>query len=246
MISHILLDIEGTTCPISFVSEILFPYASEHLSSFLVQHGCEAEVQDILAATSKAWSEDTDPEARELRKKSDASAADYLKLLIRRDRKFTPLKDLQGRIWLQGYRASDLRAPLFEDVAPALQRWHQRGFCLSVYSSGSVEAQQLLYTYSTAGDLSPLFSHWFDTRTGAKQESNSYELIAEMMRCPSGNILFISDSIEELHAANMAGLRVLFSDRPGNPRRDAGPFSRITDYWQLYPEPSSKQPQIIP
>jgi len=245
-ISHLLLDIEGTTCPVSFVAEVLFPYAAEQLAPFVQQKAGDPGLEALLADVREAWRQDPDPEARALLKRAQqdgstaesrppatASTTDYLQLLIRQDRKLTALKDLQGLIWRGGYGAGELVAPLYPDVPPALQRWSHAGVVLGVYSSGSVEAQQLLYGHSQAGNLCPLFSHWFDTRTGAKTNPESYHQIAETMHVPSRAILFVSDALGECEAAAAAGMAVLFSKRAGNPQQDAGPFPAISDYSNL-------------
>ena len=152
-------------------------------------------------------------------------------------RKLAELKDLQGLLWAEGYASGDLKGPLFRDVAPALRRWHQQGAVLAVYSSGSVAAQQLLYGHSTDGDLRNLFSHWFDTRTGPKQDVGSYRAISEAMGVGSAKVLFISDSLMECEAAHAAKMQVLFSDREGNPGRDNGSFERISTYEDLQLNP---------
>lgn len=232
-ITHLLLDIEGTTCPVSFVAEVLFPYARQALGPFLQRHGAEPEVAALLQEVETAWRQDPHPEAQALGKTGDLGA--YLEWLIDHDIKLTPLKDLQGRIWADGYGSGAITAPLFADVAEALRRWHGAGLQLAVYSSGSVPAQQLLYRHSNSGDLTGLFSHWFDTRVGAKQQPDSYRKIAEAMGVEPSGVLFISDALAELEAAHGAGMAVLLSDRPGNPNRDSGPFERISDYSQLHP-----------
>ena len=244
-ITHLLLDIEGTTCPVSFVAEVLFPYARERLQPYLEAHGHEPEVMALVDDTRKLWLADPSASAQELLATSGATApADssagrasqvvpYLRWLIDHDVKATPLKDLQGRIWSEGYASAEIVAPLFSDVPDALQRWHEQGLVLGVYSSGSVPAQKLLYQHSQAGDLTTLFSHWFDTRTGTKQETGSYATIAAEMGTAPSSVLFVSDSLAELHAADAASMAVLFSDRDGNPGRDSGSFARISDYSQL-------------
>ncbi|MFZ9148965.1 MAG: acireductone synthase [Vulcanococcus sp.] len=242
-ITHLLLDIEGTTCPVSFVAEVLFPYASAQMGAYLAAQAHDPEVGQLLQAVDEAWAIDRDPEAQKLRHtwsatESNASTeglAEYLQQLIRRDIKLTALKDLQGRIWRAGYASGEIVAPLFADVPAALERWHQQGYCLGVYSSGSVPAQQLLYGHCQSGDLRGLFSHWFDTRVGAKQEPNSYQAIAIEMQTAPSSVLFISDSLAELEAADQAGMQVLFSDREGNPGRESGRFERISDYGLLDP-----------
>lgn len=239
-ITHVLLDIEGTTCPVSFVAQVLFPYARSAMREFLERHADDPEIQRLVEQAKEFWLKDDHPHATALRNKlakanNSAAVAAYLENLIDRDVKLTALKDLQGRIWRSGYANGELIAPLYDDVAESLERWHQAGFVLAVYSSGSVAAQQLIYRHSNAGDLRALFSHWFDTRIGNKQEAASYQLIAAQMQISPKQILFISDSLSELEAAASASMRVLFSDRDGNPGRDSGRFERISDYRRLHP-----------
>lgn len=246
---HILLDIEGTTCPVHFVSDVLFPYAAREVSAFLSRHGHDSEIQSLLAELQTSWSQQEDPEACALLRDSvlantpkqsqreeaanhrpnDQTEAllTYIHWLIRRDLKVTAWKDLQGRIWQEGYARGELRANLFPEVSRTLRRWKEMGLELSVYSSGSVAAQQLLYGHSDAGDLRPLFSHWFDTRIGAKQEESSYRAILEVLGCIPAEVLFISDSTAELSAASAAGLQVIFSDRECNPQRLSDGFASI-------------------
>ena len=236
-ISHVLLDIEGTTCPVSFVAGTLFPYAAQHLESFVKSHRGETAVAELLTAAEETWKQDSNPEAQQLLAQPGAEVVAYLQLLIQQDRKLAELKDLQGLLWAEGYASGDLKGPLFRDVAPALRRWHQQGAVLAVYSSGSVAAQQLLYGHSTDGDLRNLFSHWFDTRTGAKQDAASYRAISKAMGVDSSKILFISDALLECEAAHAAKMQVLFSDREGNPGRDNGSFERISTYEDLQVNP---------
>jgi len=247
-ITHLLLDIEGTTCPVSFVAEVLFPYARQQLRPFLERRATEPAVAGLIEETEAAWALDPAPEAQALLQErngrvaisSDSAhhargiaVAAYLDWLIATDRKFTPLKELQGMLWQAGYASGQLQAPLFADVPDALQRWKRQGLTLAVYSSGSVPAQQLLYRYSNAGDLRSLFSHWFDTRTGPKQESQSYEQIAKAMAVDCRQVLFISDSPAEVKAAAAAGMAVRFSQREGNPHEQCEGFATISDYGQL-------------
>jgi len=241
-ITHVLLDIEGTTCPVSFVSEVLFPYAIASLEPYLEAHQGNADIAKLMLDVEIAWREDSHPEARGLLQQQDSAASlsvkslsAYLRQLIGRDIKLMPLKDLQGRIWRSGYASGELIAPLFDDVPRALRRWNDGGFTLAVYSSGSVPAQQLLYGHCHEGDLTGLFSHWFDTKTGPKQAQESYLTIATEMQTTPANVLFISDSLQELEAADTAGMKTLFSDREGNPAREAGRFARISDYSSLNP-----------
>jgi enolase-phosphatase E1 len=218
-IHHVLLDIEGTTCPVRFVSETLFPYAAEHMAGFLEARGEDGDVRELLAQVAEAWRDDPNTAAQDLLRVAplDISPASrvlpYLRWLIQEDRKLTPLKELQGLVWEAGYASGALQGPLYPDVAPALRRWREAGLGLAVYSSGSVRAQQLIYGHSNAGDLRGLFQHWFDTRIGSKQESASYRQILTILRAPAGSVLFISDSISELKAAATSGLAVLLCDR---------------------------------
>jgi enolase-phosphatase E1 len=241
-ISHILLDIEGTTCPFDFVKDTLFPYATDQLESFLAAEARNPQVGQLLRAIEHAWKHEDNQEALELlasaRLATNIPTAlrllPYLRWLIRCDKKLTPLKDLQGLIWERGYEAGHLCAPLFKDVPPALQRWKRMGIQLGVYSSGSVKAQQLLYAHSIAGNLQPLFSNWFDTRIGAKQEASSYTAIAIQLKAEPKHILFISDLIAELQAASAAGMHPLLSDRPGNPSREADTYPVARSFAALY------------
>lgn len=236
-ITHVLLDIEGTTCPVSFVSEVLFPYAAQRLEQFLHDHATEAEMQSLVAEVREAWRRDTEAHAAGLIWSSDGTVVPYLHWLIQVDRKLTALKDLQGRIWEAGYANGELVGPLFPDVPAALRRWKREGFTLGVYSSGSVPAQQLIYGHSNEGDLRPLFSHWFDTRIGLKQQAQSYQAISDQMGVPPAKVLFISDSVAELEAAKASGMAALFSHRKGNPQDDSGSFERINEFstLQLHP-----------
>ncbi|MCP9883128.1 acireductone synthase [Cyanobium sp. Alchichica 3B3-8F6] len=232
-VTHVLLDIEGTTCPVSFVSSTLFPYAAEQLEAFLDSHRNDLAVRSLLDEVEAAWRQDADPEAQALRQQGGVGTLAYLRWLIRRDRKLTPLKDLQGLVWEQGYRSGALTGPLFADVPGALRRWHGAGLVLAVYSSGSVAAQRLIYGHSNAGDLRPLFSHWFDTRIGPKQAPESYATIAAQLGVDPEQMLFVSDALTECQAAAAAGMQVVFSDREGNPGRDPGPFERIVSFNDL-------------
>jgi enolase-phosphatase E1 len=248
-ISHILLDIEGTTCPVSYVAETLFPYASANLAPYLETHQQEATIRALIHELETLWQQDTDQEAKDLLSRSRQSAEQssvrgilpYLKFLIRCDRKLTPLKDLQGKIWAEGYAKGELVGPLFEDVPTSLRRWQQGGMILAVYSSGSIAAQQLIYQHSNHGDLRFLFSHWFDTHTGSKHDPSSYTLIAEMMGCAPQAILFVSDSHSELQAASLSGLQVVCSHRETVEFEKREPYPTIQDFNQirlkLPPEP---------
>jgi enolase-phosphatase E1 len=242
-IRHVLLDIEGTTCPIHFVSEVLFPYASQQLLPFLTEHQSEAVVEKLLKEVQETLANDPSPEAialhsttaraTELESLPLQTLCSYLAWLIKTDRKVTALKELQGMIWEEGYQRGELIAPLFTDVPKALAEWHGKGIGLSVYSSGSVHAQKLLYAHSEFGDISNLFSQWFDTRTGPKNMASSYECIAKSLQTNPQEILFISDAVAELEAASSAKMAVLFSKRANNPQQDPNGFPTVEDYGTL-------------
>lgn len=196
MIQAIVTDIEGTTSSIDFVHETLFPYARQHLRSFLQAHGQEPAVQAELAAVAQEV-------GREL---SLDEAAEVLERWIDEDRKITPLKSLQGLIWAQGYAAGELQGHVYADTPECLRQWHEQGIRLYVYSSGSVAAQKLIFGHSSAGDLTPLFSGYFDTRIGAKRETSAYQAILAEIGLPADQVLFLSDIGAELDAAREAGL----------------------------------------
>ena len=215
-IQAILLDIEGTTTPISFVVETLFPYARRHLRKYLEQEHDEALFQRFRAE----WDVDRNNGApswadapRAARLESIAAYSDWL---MDRGRKSTALKILQGRIWEQGYTRGELVGAVFADVSPAFERWRSSGLQIGIFSSGSALAQKLLFRHSSAGDLSGHLRWYFDTTIGAKGDSESYRRIAAAMAISPDAILFVSDSLGELDAARSAGLYTLLSIRPGN------------------------------
>ncbi|WKA61577.1 acireductone synthase [Pectobacterium aroidearum] len=196
MIKAIVTDIEGTTSDIRFVHSVLFPYARERLADTVRQHGSDPEIAQALDALRQELSQpDADSE----------TLIAALNQFMDEDRKSTALKLLQGIIWRAGYRNDDFQGHLYPEVAAQLAAWQQQGLRLYVYSSGSVEAQQLLFGYSNAGDLRPLFSDYFDTRVGAKRETDSYRTIAQAIGLPAEQLLFLSDIRQELDAAQEAG-----------------------------------------
>ncbi|MDZ4730617.1 MAG: acireductone synthase [Xanthomonadales bacterium] len=205
MIRAIVTDIEGTTSSLSFVKDVLFPYARDRLPGFVREHGQESNVRKLLLQVSEVAGKELD----------DEQAVEQLRQWIDEDRKVTPLKALQGLIWEAGYRDGDFTGHVYADAAEYLRRWHEQGLRLYVYSSGSVYAQKLLFGHSDAGDLTPLFSGYFDTQVGAKQESGSYRAIAERIDLPADEILFLSDIEAELDAATEAGINTCWLVREG-------------------------------
>lgn len=204
----ILTDIEGTTSSISFVKDVLFPYARRALPGFVRARGQEPEVRRWLDAVATEHA-DVKPGAV----CSDDTIVEILQGMIDEDRKHTALKALQGMIWLDGYREADFTAHIYPDAAAQLRAWHEAGIPLAVYSSGSVPAQKLFFGHTDAGDLTALFGGWFDTEVGHKRAADSYREIARRLQRAPSDILFLSDVVEELDAAREAGLRTVLIDR---------------------------------
>lgn len=193
IIRAILLDIEGTTTPVTFVCDVLFPYARARLRAYLEAHATQPEIIADIAALRREHSADaqraaenpsqnpTPPPWPDNPARITEHAATFALWLMDRDRKSTPLKSLQGRIWQAGYESGELRGQLYPDVVPALARWRRHGRRIAIFSSGSVQAQQLLFRHSTAGDLTLYLDAFFDTTTGPKQQPESYLRIAAKM-----------------------------------------------------------------
>lgn len=206
MISMIVTDIEGTTSSISFVHDVLFPYASKHLESFILQNLNTPKVRAQL-----------DEVARAANLTASDSSAMIKQLLqwIKEDKKITPLKAIQGMIWQQGYTQGDFSGHVYDDAHEALLNWHATGIQLYVYSSGSVAAQKLLFGHTKFGNLNTLFSGHFDTLIGGKKETSSYVKISDHLSVPATEILFLSDIVEELDAAKEAGMQTYWLIREG-------------------------------
>ncbi len=208
----ILTDIEGTTTAIAFVKDTLFPFAEAALDGFLDAHGDDPPVAAILADVPGP----------------DQRAA--LRRWMAQDAKVTPLKALQGLIWRAGYEDGRLHGHLWPDVAPCLRAWSRAGLRLAVYSSGSVPAQKLLFGHSVAGDLTGLFTGFFDTAVGGKRDAASYATIAAGMHLPAREILFLSDIAEELDAAAAAGLQTCQLVRQADGTRPSARHAQATDF----------------
>jgi enolase-phosphatase E1 len=198
MIQAILTDIEGTTSSISFVKDVLFPYARERLPAFIVTHTDNPDVQHWLHEAAKEAG---------LVSATQQELIDLLVSWIDADRKSTALKALQGMIWQEGYASGEYRAHVYPEVPARLRAWQRAGMRLYVYSSGSVPAQKLLFAHTDAGDLTAFFSGYFDTEVGAKRDAESYRRIAVAIDVPAGEVLFLSDIVEELDAARAAGMQ---------------------------------------
>ena len=221
----ILLDIEGTTTPIRFVYDVLFPFARAHAH------------EHLNPATEEALKSDHDRDlARGLEPLPPPwsfGALAYVHWLIDEDRKTTALKELQGRIWQDGYRRGELRGEVFPDVPPALEGWHRAGIDIRIFSSGSILAQKLIFSTTPQGDLTRFLNGYFDTTTGSKAEASSYTAIADAFAVPAAEILFVSDVVRELAAAAAAGLDVCLAVRPGNPSQPQNSYRSISSFAEI-------------
>ena len=215
-LSCILTDIEGTTSAIAFVKETLFPFAEAELDAFLDAHEEDPEVAAVMA------------EVREIAREQDPRST--LRMWMAEDAKVTPLKTLQGLIWQTGFADGRLKGHLWPDVVPCLRAWAKAGLRLAVYSSGSVGAQRLLFGHSEAGDLTPLFAGFFDTKVGGKRDAASYAAIAAGLGMPADVILFLSDVAEELDAAAASGLQTCQLVRAADGTAPSGRHPEAPDF----------------
>jgi enolase-phosphatase E1 len=192
----VITDIEGTTTPIAFVRDTLFPYARARLAGAVFDERARSIVDEVAGMVP------------------GRPVLDTLYAWMDADAKLTPLKALQGMIWDAGYADGTLKGALYPDVAPSLRRWSRAGLRLHVYSSGSVSAQRLLFGNSVDGDLTGLFAGFFDTNVGGKREPESYDRLCIGINVPPAEVLFLSDVEAELDAAATAGLRTCQLVRP--------------------------------
>jgi enolase-phosphatase E1 len=213
----VVLDIEGTTTPIQFVYEVLFPYARAHAAEYLARNRDSADsLQAMALLRRESGAAQNFPglsESEGLTAGASAAAVspartlEYIYSLMDRDKKSPGLKALQGLIWQDGYKSGELRGQVYPDVAPAFERWRAHGLDIYIYSSGSVLAQQLLFGSTAAGDLTGFLKGYFDTAVGPKASPASYGVIAERLDVPPPEILFVSDVVQELDAARTSGMR---------------------------------------
>jgi enolase-phosphatase E1 len=233
----LLLDVEGTTTAVSFVHDVLFPFARARLREFLETEAprdpaVRADLA-LLQAERRAEAQPGAPEWRDATpEEALAAAATYAEWLMDRDRKSTALKALQGRIWEGGYRSGLLKSHVYPDVRPALERWHAQGRSVAIFSSGSVLAQRLLFEHTAEGDLTPLIDGYFDTTTGPKREAASYRRIAEKLHVAPAAVQFVSDVPAELDAARTAGLGTALCVRDGG-EPPAGDHPRLDTFDDL-------------
>ena len=234
----LLLDIEGTVTPISFVHDVLFPFARNRVKEFLIQHSTEAEVQTDIAAIVREHSVDVEKgeQPPDVTAESIDSLVSYVNWLIDRDRKSSALKSLQGKIWEQGYCDGSLKAPLFGDVVPNLRRLRSNQLSVAIFSSGSVFAQKLLFAHTETGDHTNLIDAYFDTGVGSKGDPESYRKIAMHLKVSPEKTIFVSDVVNELNAASKIGMVTLLCVRPGNsPQLGGEQFLAIETFSEILP-----------
>ncbi|KAH8340612.1 hypothetical protein KR059_002449 [Drosophila kikkawai] len=235
----VLVDIEGTTTSISFVHDVLFPYAKENVNKFLRDSWKSDDTKQIVQDLQQV------PQFADYKGTLNAPPAEldaelitgFVRYLIDKDLKVTPMKTLQGLIWAQGYASGELKGHVYEDVPAAFQAWRDAGLRIGVYSSGSVAAQKLIFGHSIAGDLMTHLSAYFDTHVGHKQEQQSYENISKSLEVAPEQILFLTDIPGEAAAARSAGLQAILLQRPGNaPLTDSqkSTYEVIPDFKPLY------------
>ena len=224
MIKAIVTDIEGTTSSLTFVKDVLFPYARERMADFVRSHGRDAAVRKVL----------DDVRIEVGTPLTDMECVAQLLRWLDEDKKITPLKALQGMIWEAGYRDGDFTGHVYQDAVRNLRQWREQGIALYVFSSGSVQAQRLIFGYSDYGDLTPLFSGYFDTSVGAKRDADAYRRIAAAIPAEPSQVLFLSDIKEELDAARAAGMQTIWLVREGS--IDAGAdHAQVRDFDAIQP-----------
>ena len=234
----ILLDIEGTVTPISFVHDILFPFARNHVREFLNQQSADAAVRADIAALVEERALDIEKGEQPplVVAESIDSLVAYVNWLIDRDRKSSALKSLQGKIWKQGYYEGKLKAPLFDDVVPNLRRLRSQETKIAIFSSGSVLAQKLLFAHTETGDHTNLIDAYFDTGVGSKGDPESYRKIAAHLKVSPEQTIFVSDVVNELNAARKIGMATLLCVRPDNPPQfDSDRFQEIKTFSEILP-----------
>ncbi len=223
MIRAIVTDIEGTTSSLSFVKDVLFPYARAHLAAYVRDHAAEPAVAEQLEAVSRSVGTAL----------SQEEAIARLLQWSDEDRKETPLKALQGMVWEAGYRDGSFKGHIYEDAVHRLLDWHGAGLRLYIYSSGSVQAQKLLFAHTEFGDLTHLFSGFFDTTIGGKRDRASYAAIAEAIGVAPEAILFLSDVGAELDAARSAGMQTVQLVRSDDAEA-GGDSPQVCDFSEIY------------
>ncbi|MBJ7497401.1 MAG: acireductone synthase, partial [Gemmataceae bacterium] len=215
----VLLDIEGTTSAIDFVHTTMFDYARNNLEDFLVS---SFETKETIEALEVFAQDEKQPSlaAFLVGASSKAEKIDRIVNLasqrMKEDSKATGLKALQGMVWRKGFNNGELKGHIYNDVPDAFNRWKKSGITIAIYSSGSILAQKIYFANTIFGNLGTLISNHFDTTSGPKRISSSYENITNILNAKAGDILFLSDVTEELDAAKTAGMGTGLLIRPGN------------------------------
>jgi enolase-phosphatase E1 len=207
---YILMDIEGTTSSISFVKDVLFPYFLLNIDDI----NKLSNIKEVKYAFGEVLRIVKREENRDITTSEEVILE--LKKWSVQDLKITPLKTLQGILWQKGYQNGELLGHVYDDVPVMLENWNFLGKKMGIFSSGSVNAQKLLFSHSVKGNLSTYFSNYFDTNIGSKRDSDTYSLITKILALPSNRILFLSDVIEELAAAEKVGMKTIQIKREGN------------------------------
>ena len=233
----VLLDIEGTTTPITFVYDVLFPYARRELDAFFQEHAESSTLRPLLDVLREESNRERSSGEDAPAVLSDGaapaiamSAATFARWQMDRDRKATGLKAIQGWIWRAGYESGELRGAVYADVPQAMARWTSDGHRVAIYSSGSIAAQRLIFGYSSEGDLTPYISSYFDTTTGPKRARESYVQIAQALGVAPEDVVFCSDNLDEIKAADSAGMKTRLVVRPGNAPVDAHAFATVKTF----------------
>lgn len=218
-----LFDIEGTTTDIHFVHKVLFPYAKERMKEFILENREQPKVKAAIEEVKKTVKTEDHINL------TDYEVVNRLEQWIEQDRKHGALKEIQGLIWEQGYQQKHFEGHLYSDVKPFFEQILKAKAKIGIYSSGSIQAQKLIFSHSNAGDLTPMISYYFDTKVGAKREPNSYQNIAKELKASPQDITFFSDIPQELEAASAAQMKVCHVVREGTAPSS---FPAIKDFSQ--------------
>jgi len=237
MITHVIIDIEGTTSSTWFVQQVLYPYSRERFAEYLAQHRTRPDVDAMVQMVQDLAEEPT---------ADDARVVWWLEHWLDGDQKMTPLKAFQGWIWEEGFAKSELTSQFFDDAIPTMRRWKESGLDLSIFSSGSVKAQRAWFGNTPEGSILSLFSNHFDTENiGHKRIPDSYRKMAAELGVPASQIVFLSDLVAELDAAREAGWSSVGVRRDGDEYWDAGVGNHlaITSFEQL--DLSGDEPRLV-
>ncbi|NCO74624.1 MAG: acireductone synthase [Cyanobacteria bacterium] len=227
MIKAIVTDIEGTTSSISFVHDVLFPYAYDKMADFLIKNWDNSSIKNIILEVAKL---------ENLTNYNQQKIISILRDWIKNDLKITPLKDIQGMIWEEGYKNGDYQSHVYEDAYQKLSFWHSQNIPIYIYSSGSCSAQKLFFKHSQYGNLLNLFTGFFDTNIGGKKEANSYKNIANNIGLNTEEIIFLSDIEAEVNSAFSVGMKTVWIIRDEsifNEKKNSNYPHQITNNFHL-------------